>query len=303
MNETVSALLPRTLKRGDTIGLAPLAGPFQAAPYAKGISILRDHGFTVKTLHTATPHPYLAGSDAERLDIFHELWRDPEVAGILAVRGGYGTMRILDGIDLELIRTQPKPLIGFSDICGFCNVITEKTGLITFHGPNLTTLDLCNKESLDYFFHTLTRMTPFELKGGIEILRSGQGKGVLTGGNLATLNHLLGTPFDLDFDHKILILEDLNEAPYAVDRLFYQLFLAGKLQHLQGLILGDFSQCGGIEDIWKMVLDLLKDTAFPIWGNFPVGHGAQNRIWPIGGMAKMDSGTGLLSYPEQVMMK
>ncbi|MDA3970236.1 MAG: LD-carboxypeptidase [Desulfobulbaceae bacterium] len=303
MQETLKPLLPPTLKKGDTIGLAPLAGPFQDGPYQKGLTILRDLGFTVKTLQTSTPQAYLAGSDAERLAIFHELWKDPEVAGILGIRGGYGTMRLLDNIDFDLIRTHPKPLIGFSDISGFNNVITERTGLITFHGPNLTTLDQCDKESLACFFHTLTSMAPFAAKNSIEVLRSGHARGVLAGGNLTTLNHLLGTPFELNFDGKILILEDINEPPYALDRLFYQLFLAGKLSKLQGLILGDFSHCGETEDLWKMVLDLLKDTPFPIWGNFPVGHGEQNILWPIGGTAEMDSGTGLLSYPEQVMVK
>ena len=212
-------------------------------------------------------------------------------------------MRLLNSIDLDLIRTHPKALIGFSDISGFNNVLNEETGLITFHGPNLTTLNQCDKESLSYFFHSLTRMTPFEIKAPIEVLRNGQGQGSLAGGNLSTINHLLGTPFDLDFDQKVLILEDLNEAPYAVDRLFYQLFLAGKLNKLQGLILGDFSDCGAIENIWQMILDLLKETDFPIWGNFPVGHGEENRIWPIGAQVKMDSNTGTLTYTEQVMLK
>ncbi len=303
MQETANSPLPISLKKGDTIGLAPLAGPFQAEPYQQGITILRDHGFKVKTLQTAKPSRYLAGSDEERLAIFHELWKDEEIAGILAIRGGYGTIRLLDGLDFELIRNYPKPLIGFSDISGFANVITNQTGLTTFHGPNLTTLCQCDKDSIYSFFHTLTRMVPFEIKGNIEIVRSGNGKGRLAGGNLSTLNHLLGTPYEPDFSEKILILEDINEAPYAVDRLFYQLYLAGKLKNLAGLILGDFGQCGVIEDIWQMTLDLLHDSNYPIWGNFPVGHGEQNMIWAIGGMAQMDSGNGVLTFVEQIMSK
>ncbi len=303
MKKTANPLLPITLKKGSTIGLAPLAGPFMDEPYQQGITILRDHGFQVKTLQTTSPSHYLAGSDQERLTIFHELWKDPEVACVLAVRGGYGTIRLLDGLDFELIKKHPKPLIGFSDISGFANVISQQTGLITFHGPNLTTLSQCDKDSVHSFFHTLTRMVPFEIKGDVEILRNGTAQGILGGGNLSTINHLLGTPYELDFKDKIVILEDINEAPYAVDRLFYQLYLAGKMKKLAGLILGNFSKCGEIDQLWQMVLDLLRDTSYPIWGNFPVGHEEDNIIWPIGGKAKMDSGNGVLSYVEQIMMK
>lgn len=303
MPETVKSLKPVALKRGDTIGLAPLAGPFQEEPYQRGVTILRDHGFKVKILQASHPTPYLAGTDHERLTIFHELWKDPEIACILAVRGGYGTMRLLADLDFELIRNHPKPLIGFSDISGLANVIHQRTGLTTFHGPNLTTLCQCDKNSLHSFFHTLTSMVPPEIKADIEVLRSGSSVGLLAGGNLTTINHLLGTPFELDFAEKILVLEDLNEAPYAIDRLFYQLYLAEKFHNLSGLILGNFSKCGPKENIWQMVLDLLKDTDYPIWGNFPVGHKKQNTLWPVGGMARMDSESGHLSYPDQIMLK
>ena len=303
MNETVKTLSPPFLKRGATIGLAPLAGLFKEEPYQQGISLLRDQGFKIKSLKTTSPGRYLAGSDQERLAIFHDLWKDPEVDGILAIRGGYGTIRLLENLNFDLIRNKPKPLIGFSDISCFLNVISQKTGLITFHGPNLTTLNQCNQESVYSFFHTLTRIIPFAIKEPIEILRSGTAQGTLIGGNLTTINHLLGTPFDLDFNGKILILEDINEAPYAIDRLIYQLYLAGKFKHLRGLILGNFSDCGDIETIWQMILNLLADTTYPIWGNFPVGHQKQNILWPIGGRAIMDSSRGILSYPEQVMRK
>jgi muramoyltetrapeptide carboxypeptidase len=302
MHETANTLLPTTLKKGDTIGLAPLAGPFSEETYQQGVTILHEHGFKVKTMHPTTPSAYLAGSDRERLDIFHTLWKDPEVAAVLSVRGGYGTIRLLNNLDFELIKTHPKPLIGFSDISGFCNVIEQQTGLVTFHGPNLTTLCQCDKESLYSFFHTLTRMVPFEIKdSSLEVIRRGTATAPLAGGNLTTINQLLGTPFELNFDGTILILEDINEPPYALDRLFYQLHLAGKLSKLKGLILGNFSGGGGVEDLWQMVLDLVAEHHYPIWGNFPTGHKEQNRLWPIGAVAKMDSETAVLSFTDRVM--
>lgn len=301
MHKTSKVKRPSSLKRGDTIGLAPLAGPYSEPAYQRGISILRDYGFKVKMLQSPEQQSYLAGSDKVRLDIFQELWKDTEVAAILAIRGGYGTMRLLQNLDFSLLQDHPKPLIGFSDISGFCNVITQETGLITFHGPNLTTLDQCDRESIHSFFHSLTRSTPFEIKADIEVLRNGCAEGILAGGNLSTITHLQGTPYDLHFEDKILIVEDINEAPYAVDRLFYQLYLSGKLHKLAGLIIGQFSNCGAIETIWRMILDLVTDTTYPIWGNFPVGHEQQNRIWPIGAKAKMDSSKAQLTFTQQVM--
>ncbi len=292
-----SPLLPPALKAKDVIGLAPLAGPHQDEDFHKGAAILREFGFQTKTLNTGTPLPFLAGSDQERLEIFHALWKDPEVKAIMAIRGGYGTMRLLEQLDYGLIRKTPKTLIGFSDISALLNVITAKTGLITFHGPNLTTLARSDKHSLEMMVQGLTQPLPPLLKpGNLEIVRAGKAKGVLVGGNLATLTHLLATPYHPQWQDKILFLEDVGEAPYRIDRLLTQLSLAGSLNSLGALILGDFKDCGDQEVIWQRIADLTEGTDIPIWGNFPVGHGQRNLTLPIGSEVMLDSGTGSLSW-------
>ncbi len=298
MNATVNTpLLPPALKANDVIGLAPLAGPHQDEDFHKGAAILREFGFQTKTLTPRASLPFLAGSDQERLDIFHGLWKDPEVKAIMAIRGGYGTLRILDQLDYDIIRETPKTLIGFSDISALLNVITAKTGLITFHGPNLTTLARSDKHSLEVMLQSLTRPLPPPIRAGkLEIIRSGKAQGMLVGGNLATLTHLLATPFHPHWQDKILFLEDVGEAPYRIDRLLTQLALAGSLSNIRGLILGTFSNCGEQEMIWQRVAELTKDQDMPLWGNFPVGHGQQNLVMPIGSQVVMDSDKGTLSW-------
>lgn len=298
MNATASKpLMPPVLKAKDVIGLAPLAGPHQEEDFHKGAAILRDIGFQTKTLTPQTALPFLAGSDQERLEIFHDLWKDPEIKAIMAIRGGYGTLRLLDKLDFDILRKNPKILIGFSDISALLNVVTAETGLITFHGPNLTSLSRSDKLSLEVMIQSLTQPMPPPIKpGNLEVIRPGRTKGLLVGGNLATLTHLLGTPYQPHWQDKILFLEDVGEAPYRIDRLLTQLSLAGSLRNIAGLILGKFYDCGEQEMIWQRIRELTRGEDMPIWGNFPIGHGRENLSLPIGSQVLMDSGTGTLSW-------
>lgn len=299
MNATVKPpLLPPALKSRDIIGLAPLAGPHQEEDFHKGTAILRDLGFQTKTLSPTGALPFLAGSDQERLEIFQSLWKDPDIKAVMAIRGGYGTLRLLAQLDYDIIRENPKILIGFSDISGLLNVITEKTGLITFHGPNLSTLARSDKLSLEMMIQCLTNPAPPPLKpANLEVIQPGRAHGILAGGNLATLTHLLATPFQLNWHDKIIFLEDVGEAPYRIDRLLTQLHLAGTFNGIGGLILGTFTNCGEQELIWQRVAELTKNVDIPIWGNFPTGHGPENLSLPIGSEVLMDSDQGSLSWP------
>lgn len=298
MNATANRpLLPPSLQANDLIGLAPLAGPHRQEDFQQGAAILRDFGFRTTTLAPATALPFLAGTDEERLDIFHALWKDPEIKAIMAIRGGYGTLRLLAGLDYQLLSQTPKTLIGFSDISAFLNVITARTGLITFHGPNLTTLDRTDKACLEMMLQTLSRPLPAPLKAAdLEIIRPGRAHGMLVGGNLATLTHLLATPYQPDWQDKILFLEDVGEAPYRLDRFLTQLALTGLLDRLAGIILGTFIDCGAPEMIWQRVAELTRDAHIPLWANFPVGHGRHNMTLAIGSQIMMDSATGTLSW-------
>jgi muramoyltetrapeptide carboxypeptidase len=305
MNATHKPILAAPLKKGDMIGIISPAGPVRNEnDFRSGLKILTELGFKTRYQdNILRHHDYLAGTDQERLAELHDLWRDPEVKAILAMRGGYGCLRLLPDLDLSLIRQRPKMLIGFSDLTVLLSAIQQKTGLITFHGPMLTTLAQSDRDSQEAFFQLLTgRPRPEITVKGLEILKGGQARGKLLPGNLTSLVHLIGTSCEPDYATRILVLEDIGEAPYRIDRLLTHLWAAGRLKQIAGLVLGDFDQCGEIELIWQRVLELLSDRPIPIWANFPMGHGSRNRILPVGGEAQLDSSSGKLTILEQTIL-
>jgi len=297
--EQAAILCPFSLRKGDTIGLVAPAGPWDEEEFARGVRILDQYGFKVKIAHDlGAKESYLAGSDRHRLALFHAIWRDPEVQAVLAVRGGYGSLRILSAIDYQLIRHHPKIFIGFSDITALHCAILQHTGLVTFHGPMITTLAKHDRQSLLSFFDTITSGACRPIgTPSVEILKSGQAAGRLIGGNLTTAVHLLSTPFEVSWQDKIVFLEDVGEAPYRIDRMLTHLKMAGRFAGIRGLILGSFTNCGDQEMIWARVMELFSNENLPIWANFPIGHGKQNMIVPMGSEAVMDSSTGMLRFP------
>lgn len=299
-------ILAPPLARGDTIGLVQPAGPVQNQDHFNaGIRLLQEMGFEVRFARDSLNknNGYLAGSDQERVQEFHQVWADPEVKAILAMRGGYGCMRLVEQLDMDLIRSQPKLLIGFSDISVLLNAITRATGLVTLHGPVLTTLPRCARETAHWFFEAVSGRQQPEIKPrNLEVLTGGIATGRLMGGNLTCLTHLLATPFEPSWNNVLLFLEDVGESAYRLDRMFTQLKLAGRLDNLAGLILGsfsanlgeDFCETADDEQVWQRVLELLENKKIPVWGNFPIGHGPNNQVLPLGVEAELDSGAGVL---------
>ncbi|MCB2182028.1 MAG: LD-carboxypeptidase [Desulfobulbaceae bacterium] len=291
-------LLAPVLRKGDTIGLVAPAGSWQNEAFERGIRLVSEFGFKTKFARDlCAPNSYLAGSDEHRSRLFYETWHDPEVMAILAVRGGYGSLRMLPSVDFDSIKAQPKIFIGFSDITALHSGLFQKTGLVSFHGPMLTTLDQSDKKSVLAFFNTLTTgfVPPIKAES-LEILKPGNAEGQLAGGNLTTATHLIATPYETPWKNKIVFLEDIGEAPYRIDRLLTHLKTAERFRGISGLILGSFTNCGSQEIIWQRVLEIFQDEMFPIWANFPIGHGEQNLIVPFGLEARMDSSQGLLTF-------
>jgi muramoyltetrapeptide carboxypeptidase len=301
MKDTASQITPillPALERGDSIGLIGPSGPWQEEAFRRGVQVLSELGFQVTfPRNLLQEQGYLAGNDKHRYTTLAEIWRNPEVKAVMAVRGGYGSLRILSDINFELIKKYPKILIGFSDITALLTAVFKQTGLPTFHGPMITTLNTSDRDSVQNLFNTLSNCDPLPIQpSGLEILKPGSARGTLLGGNLTTLSHLVSTPFEMSWQNAVLFIEDIGEAPYRVDRMLTHLKLAGRFDSLNGLILGTFIDCGNQEEIWNRVLELFQDENFPIWANFPVGHGRRNITMPIGIEAKMDSSTGTLSF-------
>jgi muramoyltetrapeptide carboxypeptidase len=291
---------PPRLKPGDTIGIVAPAGPFDVTIFDQGIHTLRAMGFQVHIPDDLYESDgYLAGSDQHRGDVIHRLFADTDINAIVCAKGGFGSIRLLPLLDFRVIEKNPKIFMGHSDISSLLSAIYGKCGLVTFHGPLITTLSAAPEATRQAVIAALTCEHALDIKTekGITI-HSGSNTGQVCGGNLTTLCHLLGTPFEPSFSEGILFLEDRGEVPYRLDRMLSQMKLAGCFEGLAGLILGDFIDCGPAEDILKIFSDLFQDSAIPILAGFESGHGKQNITLPLGVEATLDADSHRLSYLE-----
>ncbi len=300
-------LQPKALPPGSTLAIISPAGatPNEQA-FTDGVALLETAGYKVKLMpHAQNKRMYLAGSDIDRLADFHATFDDPEVDGILCARGGYGCMRLLPHLDFERVRQNPKVLIGFSDVTALLLPLYQRTGLVGFYGPMLTS-NLVHHEPFSQaeLFKLIQQpvATPYTIPN-LDTYRPfmpGIAEGRLIGGNLSLLAALCGTPYQPDTRGHILFIEDWKEKYYSLDRQFQQLKLAGLFDRITGLILCDFSE---IEPEPELNLsDFLKElTAFvgvPVGYGFSVGHGAQTATLPIGCMARFDAEQGTLTLLE-----
>jgi muramoyltetrapeptide carboxypeptidase len=281
----------RRLDAGATIGIVAPAGPFDRELFAEGIGIIQSMGFETKTdARIFSRRGYLAGTDSERADQFNAMVADHQVQAVMSARGGYGAMRILEALDYHNIGTAAKAFIGFSDITALHRAIFLRTGLVTFHGPMVTTLARSDEETRLSFRRALTEpVAPAIDLSRARILKSGVAQGVLTGGNLATLCHLTGTFIGAGFQGHILLLEDIGEAIYRIDRMLTQMKMAGLFDGVAGVVLGSFEDCGSNDEIDALVLEKFKDWPIPIVSGAPIGHGRSNRTVPLGIAARLDT--------------
>jgi muramoyltetrapeptide carboxypeptidase len=208
-------------------------------------------------------------------------------------------MRILPFLDYKTIQKNPKIFVGFSDISALLSVLFNRCGLITFHGPVVTTLANTAEDNILAMHTMLTSDTILEVKPkkGI-IIQPGVSSGFVVGGNLTTLCHLLGTPYVPNFDGKILFLEDRAEAPYRIDRMLTQMKLAGCFEGIKGLFLGSFEGCGKLDEIFRIVQEIFRDINIPILSGFEIGHGRMNITIPIGIGATLDTDRQMLTFQE-----
>lgn len=291
---------PAGLSTGDVIGIAAPSGPFEEDLFNTGVAALEDMGFKVlipEGLQQA--QGYLAGPDSLRAALLMDMFKNPLIKGIVCARGGYGSMRILDHIDFNVIRKNPKVFIGFSDISALIATIIAQCDLVVFHGPVATSLGKASSKTKNALKQAVSKNQALEFKAANPIIvKPGQGTGVVKGGNLATLSHLVGTPYSPNFIDSILVLEDIDEALYKIDRMLTQLKLAGCFKDLKGLVLGSFHNSGNYETICNIVNDVLQDFKIPILAGFDIGHGDHNLTIPMGLQASLDTNTNSLVYYE-----
>ena len=312
---------PARLGNGSRVALVAPAGPLlEQDDLTRAQALCRALGYEpVLGKNAHARHGYLAGTDDERLSDFNSAVSDPSIDGIWCIRGGYGSIRLLDRLDYDALAAHPKAVIGFSDITAVLNAITRLTGLVTFHGP--VARSSMSAFTRQHFERVLSRpvgagrldripgpagvLIPQEHR--IVPLTGGTTEGRLVGGNLTLLQCLVGTPYFPDLDGAILFLEDVGEDLYRVDRMFAHLRLSGALRQLAGVLVGRFtdlqrSSRDGALGFDEVLANYLAPLRIPVAYGFPVGHIDDQWTLPLGVLARLDADAGELDVLESAVV-
>ena len=288
-------IAPPPLAPGARVALVSPAGPLRGeGDLVRAIENARSLGWEpVVGTHALARDGYLAGPDDARLADLNRALADDAVDAVWCIRGGYGTMRLLDRLDYDALRRRPKAIIGYSDITAVHAAVGRHAGLVTFHGP--TAREPLTPFSRDSLVRAVARgESPCGSLRGARVLRRGSAVGRLAGGNLALLAALCGTPYMPDLDGALLVLEDVGEAVYRVDRMLQQLRLAGALDGLRGILFGHCTECPGEADGARPLDAVLTEIAdaleVPCVAGVPVGHIEQQWTLPLGATAEMGDG-------------
>ncbi|MFE5977144.1 LD-carboxypeptidase [Streptomyces sp. NPDC056460] len=284
---------PPLLRRGDTVALVAPAGPVDAPRAAAARELLENWGLRVRItprllgVHRA----YLAGTDDERLADFTEAWLDPAVRAVVCARGGYGTQRTVDRLDYRaLAGAGPKFLVGSSDITCLHEALGERLGLVTLHAPMPAGRPLHeDAPTADHLHAALFGPSPRSLPLTGPVLVAGRAAGPLTGGNLTMLAASAGTSTPPRTEGRVLLLEDVGEDPYRLDRTLTQLRRTGALHRAAAVVLGDFTGCGPPEQVAAVLRDRLADIGVPVAAGLPAGHGPRQLTVPLGAEAVLDT--------------
>lgn len=307
---------PAKLNKGDVIGLiSPASSPDELSRIEESTKYLEKLGYKVKVgKNVGKYYGYLAGRDNERLKDLHTMFQDKTVKAIMCLRGGYGAFRLLDRIDYKLIAKNPKIFVGYSEITAINNAIFNKTGLITFAGP-MPAVDFVNAISSyteEWFWKIITTnkklgKIKYPEQQQLPYINKGQAEGKIIGGNLAVFSALVGTEFFPDVKGKILLLEDIDEKPYKIDRMLNQLRLAKAFKGLKAILLGRFVDCYEQDpnkktlSLGEIIENYMKPLKIPTLYTFPHGHIKDFVTIPIGIKIKMNATRGTVGFLESAV--
>jgi len=291
---------PSALKPNATIGIVSPSSWLNEPDLKTAVFVFKNKGYKLVLGESVFLKEFTyAGTPQERADDINNMFANPDIDAIICARGGYGANRVLPLLDYDLIQENPKIFMGYSDITAFLISITQKTGLVTFHGPMLTTF---KKGMVNYNFdlmnnilvgsESVTIQSPSELPACI--LKSGKTIGPLWGGNMCLLINRLGTPDQLDTDGAILFIEDIDEYLYAFDRMLVHMKKAGMFENIKGLIIGELVDMKDYDNPFgkstgEIVMNVCGDLHIPIISNFPCGHGIYQATLPISTPVQLDA--------------
>lgn len=299
--------LPKALPPRATIGvIAPASPQRDLSRLERGIGYLERLGYTVvcgRNLYKVHGN-YLAGTDAERVSDIHDMFSNKQVDAIFCARGGYGTARLLPLIDYGLIRRNPKILVGFSDITALQLALLKRCGLVTFSGamPSVEMADAMAPETEEWFWRTLTSTKPLgavQQPWPFDVFRRGSARGMLFGGNLSIVVSMVGTAYLPMVRDAILVLEDVAEDTYRIDRMLQQLVLSGVWKKLGGVAFGSFSQSTPsarttpARNVSEMLMEYAQQTPGPVLGGLMYGHEKLKLTLPFGVQCSISPRSGL----------
>ena len=310
-------LKPKPLHRGDTIGLVGISGAMHEpeTKFDKMLAAIDALGYKVIIADSCREeYGYLSGTDESRARGLNQMFRDDRVDAVVCMRGGYGVARMLDMVDFDVIRANPKIVLGYSDITALHTAIHEKVGMVTIHGPmpcsQWMEFDDFTRESM---LRALSSTEPLGLLKNPEGMEPqcvvpGKCTGQLVGGNLTLIASACGTPFALDATDKILLLEDINEYIYRLDSMLTQLRQAGLFEQCAGVVLGGFTNCTEeyeryalhLEDI---IRDIIVPAGKPVLANMSIGHMDTKITVPLGVQCAMDAEAGTLEITEAALVE
>ena len=291
---------PKSIKVNSTIGVVSPSYWLDENVLKDTTKYFTDLGYNIKIGKSNSIQwgPF-AGTPQERADDLHRMFVDPKIDAVMCARGGYGANRVLPLLDYDLIRKNPKIFIGYSDITAYLTSITQKTNLVTFHGPMLTTY---KKSWINYNYNLMNRVLTGENNINIEppgslktrILKDGTASGPLWGGNMSLLINRLGTLDSLSTNGVILFLEDIDEYLYSFERMLVQMRTSGMFDQINGLIIGELEDIRDQEikfgrNTDEIILDICGDLDIPIVSNFPCGHGKYQATLPISITTEIDT--------------
>ncbi|WP_455922226.1 S66 peptidase family protein [Pseudomonas putida] len=303
-----AATLPRRVPTEANIALIAPAGPkdFDVKAAERWVN---SRGHTLKVYPGVLQHQgYLAGSDDVRLKDLHDAFADPEIDAIICLRGGYGTPRLLDRIDYDLIGRHVKPFIGYSDLTALHLAFARYCNFVSFHGPMLTSDLLANRQAPTE--DSLRRLLRGQLRKGdllvhpvahpLTCIEHGVASGRLTGGNLSMICATLATAYEIDLDGAILFIEDVGEPLYRVDRLLTHLRLAGRFKGLRGVLVGDFAGLD-VPRLTPLLKEVFGPLGIPVLAGWRSGHCDPNLTLPLNTQVRLDAGQKTLMLEQDVV--
>lgn len=304
---------PKVLSKGDTVAIIAPSSFVDRSNVEKIEKFIVDIGLKPVFLPSCYErHGHFAGKDKVRAKDVNDAFKNNLFSGIICIRGGYGTPRILNMLDYEMIKENPKFFLGYSDITGIHTVLNNICNMVTYHGPMAYMKELFDLED-DYTLNSLKHVIYDDSPLGryqspegenLEVISEGKASGIITGGNLSLLVSTLGSKYEIDTRGKILFIEDVDELNYSIDRMLTSLDLAGKFEECKGIILGTWKGCRAAEfndgsrnlSLGVIFEEILGKYDMPVFNNFRAGHVYPQYTIPLGALVEIDTESGSIVF-------